>query len=349
MMLARRSRHAIAIQFTWKFPAGICCAACFLLAGCATTPATATRQQTPTTTLPAVSFAPAGPADHPAASTGCGAPAPIPLGTSANVFIPANPATSNGARTRMFRLHLPASYSAHIPTALVLVFHGAGGSAEAVDASSGFTPLAEREGFIAVYPQGLMVDEETLWASAGPVDAGIDEQTFITNLLDDLQRRLCVDPHRIFATGFSNGGAMTGYLACRLAGRIAAFAPASGNYYALPGGCHPSRPAPLVVFHGTADPIVPYDGLPSAESPDWPLLSIPNYLHNWAIRDGCTQGPTVFMRSGTITGQQWTGCLGSAIIVHYRDEGGGHSLPAQIGDVTAQEVIWRFFQTHPLP
>ena len=314
------------------------------LGGCAASVTAHPQQHATATPVPTTA-----PYDRLVASAGCGQAAPVAPGTSADVTIAADPAISNGQTTRLYRIHVPLGYAANAPTPLVLVFHGYGGTAASEDASSGFTPLAEREGFLVVYPQGLLINGSAFWASAGPVDEGIDETPFVTHLLDDVQRHYCVDPRRIFATGFSNGGGMTNFLACRLAGRIAAFAPASGNYYALPGGCHPSRPVPLVVFHGTADGIVPYDGIPAYESPDWPLPSIPEYLHDWALRDGCTAGPQIFLSGGGVTGERWTGCQGAATVVHYRAEGGGHGLPSAVGGHSPQQTIWAFFVAHPLP
>jgi poly(3-hydroxybutyrate) depolymerase len=94
------------------------------------------------------------------------------------------------------------------------------------------------------------------------IDYGIDDVQFTSNFLDSLQRTFCVDPERIYATGFSNGGGMTGFLACRLFGRITAFAPISGNFYNPPGGCNPERPVAILSFHGTAGPITFYNVLP---------------------------------------------------------------------------------------
>jgi polyhydroxybutyrate depolymerase len=284
------------------------------------------------------------------ATTGCGHSAPVAPGSSGDQSLAVDPAVSNGAHTRTYRLHVPLNYRADTPLPVVLAFHGYGGTAAGMEASSGFSALADLQGALAVYPQGLLFPDAQapFWASAGPVDAGIDDILFVSQVLDDLQRRLCVDAAHIYATGFSNGGGMTGYLACRLASRIAAFAPASGNFYALPGGCTPSRPAPILNFHGTADPVVPYDGIPAAQNPQWPLPSIPDWLQGWAARDGCASGPAVFLRAPGVTGEQWTGCRGDTAVIHYRLDGGGHTLPATLAGRATTDVIWQFFQAHPL-
>ena len=242
-------------------------------------------------------------------------------------------------------MHVPASYDPLHPYAVVLSFHGYGGHATDMDHASGFSQLADKQGFLAVYPQGLP-DGKTgipFWAHVGPIDYGIDEAQFVSTLLDTLQTRFCVDAQRIYATGFSNGGGMTNFLACRLAARIAAFAPISGNFYALPGGCHPGRPVPILDFHGTKDGVLPYMGIPLSKNAAWPLPPIPQWLQTWATRDGCTQGPTIFLRQTNVTGEQWSGCKGNATVIHYRIEGGGHTGPPLIHGQSSAEVIWNFF------
>lgn len=163
---------------------------------------------------------------------------------------------------------------------------------------------------------------------------------FVSDLLNALQASLCVDPHRIYATGFSSGAAMSDLLACKLAGRIAAFAPVEGAYFPV-AGCRPSRPAAILSFQGTGDPKVPYDTGDRSG-----LEAIPRWLHDWATRDGCTQGPSVFFRRADVTGERWTGCHAGAVLMHYRINGGSHAWPgAPQGTQTirATPLIWQFF------
>lgn len=292
-----------------------------------------------------------GPVNRPVPTTGCGKASPIALGSSVNVTIPVNPAVSEGYRTRVYRVHVPLRYDRNSPRAVVLVFHGYTGSAAGMETSTGFSRLADQQNFFAVYPQGLAnaATGKAFWASAGPIDFGVDDVLFVSNILDDLQSKFCIDSHRIFATGFSNGGGMSWLLSCRFAGRIAAFAPVSGNFYALPGGCRPGRPVAILDFHGTRDPLLPYNGIPISEEPAWPLPSIAQWLSDWASRNGCTRGPVIFLQESRVTGEQWSGCSRNASVVHYRVNGGGHAWPPTIDGRSGAEVIWNFFQDHPLP
>ena len=325
---------------------------CFALAGCAASVDHAASATHTSATSTATLAPPApDPRDHLVATTGCGKPAPVSPGTTGQRTIAADPAISEGATTRSYLVHVPESYQPAKALPVVLAFHGHGGDAAGMERGSGFSVLAEQQGFLAVYPQGLMdgTSGQPFWASAGPVDYGVDDIAYVTNLLNDLQSAFCVDAHRIYVTGFSNGGGMVGYLACRLASRIAAFAPASGNFYDIPGHCHPSRPAPILDFHGTADQVVAYAGIPASQSPDWPLPSIPAWLAAWAARDGCASGPTVFLRAAGVTREQWSVCQGNSAVVHYRLDGVGHSLPPIINGTATPLIMWSFFQAHPLP
>jgi polyhydroxybutyrate depolymerase len=289
--------------------------------------------------------------DYPVTTTGCGKIPPVAPGSSVNVTIAAHPAESLGYFSRTYRIHVPGNYNDTHALGVVLAFHGYGGSATGMEAGSGFSTLADRQDFLAIYPQGLP-DKQTnkpFWAEIGPIDFGVDDVLFVSDILNDVQQKYCVDAHRIYATGFSNGGGVTNLLACRLAGRIAAFAPLSANAYAIPGGCHPGRPVPLLNMHGTADPLLPYNGIPVSVNPNWPLPSLPVYMQTWAARDGCTHGPTIFLREPKVTGMQWTGCRGNVSVVHYRIEGGGHAWPPLINGQTPAEVMWQFFSHYPLP
>lgn len=231
----------------------------------------ANRYSPPTGTIPV---------NHPVMSTGCGKAALVAPGSSANVTIAAHPAEALGYSSRSYRIHVAKDYNDAHAVGVVLVFHGYGGNAAGMEAGSGFSTLADQRDFLAIYPQGLLDKQRNkpFWAEIGPIDFGVDDVLFVSNILNDVQQKYCVDARRIYATGFSNGGGITNLLACRLAGRIAAFAPLSANAYAIPGGCHPGRPVPLLNIHGSADPLLPYNGIPVSVNPDWPLPSLPVYM-----------------------------------------------------------------------
>ncbi|MFF1614961.1 alpha/beta hydrolase family esterase [Amycolatopsis sp. NPDC058278] len=250
---------------------------------------------------------------------------------------------TSGGLDREYTVHLPAGYQPWRPYPLVLSFHGHKRTSRYQEELSGFSALDA----IAVYPQGLIgTDGESAWTGA-PYSAAADDVLFTSDLLTALQRTLCVDPGRIFAAGKSNGGGFAGVLVCRLAGRIAAFAPVSGAFYPQGGACHPSRPVPVLDFHGTADTTIPYSGNPAKGLP-----AIPDWLAAWSTRDGCRPDPVSWTPVAGVVAQKWLGCA----LEHYRVEGAGHVWPSTRPDnnsatpavIDATPVIWRFFRSHPL-
>ena len=183
--------------------------------------------------------------DRQVASMGCGRRPGVRPGATARLTVAVAPASAAGAGHRSYWLHVPRSYSASRVMPLVLAFHGGGGTALGMERASGLSAEADRRGFLVAYPQGLAQDHGRAppgWDASGPADPfadGIDDGLYVSDMLTAIQASYCVDPARIWATGFSNGGSMVGYLACVLADRIAAFAPVEGVFFQIPGGCQP--------------------------------------------------------------------------------------------------------------
>jgi len=142
---------------------------------------------------------------------------------------------------RQFTVHVPQSYDSSKSTPLVLDFHGFYSSSEEQQQVSGFLPLAEREDFIVVFPQGYAgrkISESgapgrTVPASwnggalgCGPArDDGVDDVKFAREIVRVVAEEANIDSQRIYATGISNGGAMAGRLGCEAADLFAAVAP----------------------------------------------------------------------------------------------------------------------------
>lgn len=300
-----------------------------------------------------------GAVDRPVQTTGCSKGAPIEPGTSTTETM------QSGGISRTYLLHLPRGYTHTTRVAAVLIFHGSDPADPLLltnlEQNTDFSHLADQEHFIAVYPLATEIHTRILFLNIGPSrmrwntgsmdDPAVNDVLFISDLLNHLQATLCVDPQRIYATGFSSGGGMTGVLACLLAGRIAAFAPVSGSFFVTSAGCYPAHPVSLLEFHGTGDTKVPYTGSHAGGDV---LPSLPQWLRDWATRDGCSSGPTPFFTRSDVTGEQWTKCKDGSAIVHYRIAGGGHawpgsSMPGATQMIQATPLIWQFFQEHPLP
>ena len=159
--------------------------------------------------------------------------------------------------TRRYFLYVPASAHHGRAAPLVLVFHGGGGRAAGIAPHTGFSRLAEREGFVAVYPEGV----GGRWNDGRGYAATHDDVGFIRALLETLGRELGTDARRVYATGISNGAMFSYRLACDLPGAFAAVAPVAGAMPAdLVPSCAHTAPVSVIAFQGTADPLMPYAG-----------------------------------------------------------------------------------------
>lgn len=304
----------------------------------------------PLSSLAMSSYNPTVPIAHAIATTGCHQPTPLKTGGDTLIHL------TSGRLPRSYVVYLPDNYSNVSTHALVLNFHGYNGDAQIEQAMSRFNAVAAAHNFIVVYPNGSYGKHgKRGWNTGLHPTVRANDFLFVSNLLNQLQHNLCIQPTQIYATGLSNGGGFTNYLACNMADRIAAFAPVSGSYVTPFHDCHPARPVPIIEFHGTADPLVPYNGQPKRHEP--PVMT---WLAFWANKDGCQPSPQQTALSSQIIRFQWTGCRGGATIVHYRLIGGIHRWPAilfptgnqppsRTQPLDAANVIWQFFKQHPLP
>ena len=243
-----------------------------------------------------------------------------------------------GGATRSYRVHFPATGNGPYP--IVFSFHGLNSNAEQEERLSQFSALADRAGFIAVYPDGIGAK----WRFMGRSDADI---LFTMAIVEKLAADRPIDRRRIYATGISNGAQMAWRLACDRPSAFAAFGFVSGGYFKVCGT--PARP-PIILFHGTSDRLLPYDGRGM-------LMPVREFAIGWAEREGCSLASLgeVIYRRGDATGARWV-CRPGEEVELYTLQGKGHSwpgssMPAWITsqDVDATAVMWTFFQAHPQP
>jgi polyhydroxybutyrate depolymerase len=164
-----------------------------------------------------------------------------------------------GGVTRHYELFVPTSAKPHAP--LLVVMHGRGGSAHQVRTHSGFDVEAERLGVVVAYPDGIdhkWNDARQATLKTKKPAVGTDDVGFVLALVGDLAGRGLVDRDNVWVAGHSNGAFMALTLACVHAERFKGIAVVAGN---LPKtDCNLARPVQAIFFHGTADPLIPYEG-----------------------------------------------------------------------------------------
>jgi polyhydroxybutyrate depolymerase len=250
----------------------------------------------------------------------------------------------SGGRRRHAVIHVAAGTPVGAAVPVVLVLHGAGQTGARMESYSGMSAVADRKGFMAVYPSA--VTPHPFWNYYGDRHRP-DDVHFIRILIDHIEATRCVDRTRVYATGVSNGGGMAARLGCKLSTRLAAIAPVAGGYAHLPS-CRPA-PEPLSVLeiHGTADRTVPYWG----SGPDQ-KGSAQGFVREWAARDGCASKPKRRRPSAHVVRLDWAGCVPGIRVRHFKIEGGTHEWPGwpatgtppRASDgVSASWEVWRFF------
>ena len=289
---------------------------------------------------------------------------------------------------------VPPADADALPT--ILAFHGGGGNASGGrsvtcpdgdpddgDASDCLDGLGQDEGFLTVYPEGTsakLLRNRRTWNAGGGVGAfqcvsgracaeGVDDIAYVEAVLDDLDRWTSVDSRRIYATGLSNGGAMSYRVGRELSSRIAAIAPVgSGDQFGVATAAPPpERPVPVLHVHGTEDPCWSFEGGASACLQDDGRIKV-GVAETMALlraERGCadevlTEAIADTEEDGTTSRiDRSVGCVSDVELVTI--EGGGHTWPggnAYLGervvgrvarDFSANELMWEFFRAHPLP
>ncbi len=253
----------------------------------------------------------------------------------------------SGGINRTFLIHLAPSYG-NQPQALVINYHGYNNTAQRTAQRTNMGAVADRAGFILVFPQG--VDNPPSWNAGigafGPTGDADDVQ-FTRDLISYFEHNYCVEAHRIYVTGYSLGGGMAYRIACALSDQIAAFATVAGAFYRIPGGCNLSRPVPLLEIHGQADQFAPYNG-----NSYMGMSAVQAYLNFWLERDKCQLTNLVIFQKADVTGLEWPHCANGTVIQQYRISDGGHVWPGSnptlgIGynshTIDASALIWNFF------
>jgi polyhydroxybutyrate depolymerase len=275
----------------------------------------------------------------------------------------ANGTIVSSGQEREYLLYVPKSYDSAIPTPLVISMHAAALWPATQMETSQWNETADEHGFIVVYPSGRTLRgggsgvRPKVWHS-GP-ESTAEDVRFISELLNRLEATYNIDPTRIYANGFSNGGRMAFVLSCSLSHRIAAVGTVAAAQDQPWSSCADTLPIPMISFHGTADPLVLYEG----RGPSWlsprPFPSVRDWTANWARRNRCGPHPIESVVAVDVTRREYTDCAGDAAVVLYTVLEGGHTWPGGkpmpkwlVGTTTrsikATREMWAFFGEHRL-
>jgi polyhydroxybutyrate depolymerase len=274
-----------------------------------------------------------------------GAPAAMPCtGKPGQVRGKSNQSLTAAGLARTFVYYAPQNLDPNRPVPVVIVAHGWLMSGEQMFDITQYSQIADREGFIAVFPDGEP-------SSVGPWNVGQDacpsnllvlplatgdDQAFIDAMLDFAEADQCLDRKHVFLTGFSMGGYFANETGC-LRPDIAAVAPHSGGSHDL-SNC-PTLKKPVILFHGDKDGLIPVTCGKQARD-------------RWAARNGCsTEVESLAVTHGTC--EYSKGCPADAQVALCLFDGMDHGWAGGVGGAnafpdyqSASELGWDFFKTY---
>ena len=272
---------------------------------------------------------------------------------------------------REYIIHVPENLNQDSP--IVFVIHGYTGSAEGIAAYTGMNNIAEREGFIAVYPQGTIDSNGNTFFNVGYEfndDSPINDVSFIRELVRSISQEFNLKRKKAFATGMSNGGDMSYLLACTSSDLFKAVAPVAGVLMkGLKDSCELTSPVPIFEIHGTADKISLFEGDLNNEGGWGAYYDLPSTIDFFAERYQLTNKSVKQMTSkesgadyDIFFERHWSDDLEEEVWM-YRIEDGRHVWPGiklnwwdnplawfYFGsgneDINASEEVWAFFKKY---
>ena len=259
---------------------------------------------------------------------------------------------------RPYDVFVPSSGDGSAPLPLVMLLHGYGATGVVQDEYFGLQQLAEERGFLYVHPEGTTDStDRQFWnatdACCDDFGSGIDDSAYLLDVITQIEAEYKVDANRIFVVGHSNGGYMSYRMACDHADVIAAIVSLAGATFADPSRCAPTAPVSVLEIHGTADPVVGFEG--GTREGQAPFPSVKTTVTTWAGYDGCGAEPvpsaTTLDLVSDLDGEETTvqsfpDCPPGVGVELWTMNGGEH-VPNLSNDFTPSVIDFLF--AHPKP
>ena len=271
---------------------------------------------------------------------------------------------------RDYWLHIPANYNSQKETALVVVVHGAFSTALKMERESGFSEVADREGFLVAYPSGsyglfgLFQHWNAGHCCGKAADDSINDVGFLDTVIDDISQRFTVDSGQIYMVGFSNGGMLTYRFAAERTHRLAAAASLAATLGGRPSSKSPlwitpppSEPLPIIIFHARDDEVVPYHGgISPRKGGEREYISVAESVDFWIENNHCRkEAIEERLYGGRVTRTSWADSQGENTVILYSIDNWGHKWPGRyltgkldknddFRAFNAADLIWEFFR-----
>jgi poly(hydroxyalkanoate) depolymerase family esterase len=249
------------------------------------------------------------------------------------------------------RLYVPEGLEG--PAPLVVVLHGCTQDAAVYDHGSGWSTLADRHGFILLYPEQQRANNPMLcfnWFSPADTKRGGGEAASIRAMIDAVGRNHEVDPARIFVTGLSAGGAMAAAILAAYPDVFAAGAIIAGVAYGCADGVSEAFDCMGGRGQADADSLAASVRRASPHKGPWPRVQVwqgsadhtvapgnaDALVRQWAALHGLSAStPDRTDEAAGHRRRTWTGADGAAAVEEYRIAGMAHGVPLASGGAEA--------------
>ncbi|MGC6509772.1 MAG: alpha/beta hydrolase family esterase [Myxococcota bacterium] len=254
---------------------------------------------------------------------------------------------------RDYWLHIPSGLPESAP--LWIVMHGYSDGAESMMNWSNLNTLADEKKFAVAYPQGTIDDNGFAFFNVGYAFHGnqtVDDLDFIRVLISELQSEYRLSADNVFATGLSNGGDMSYYLACEASDVFQAIAPVAGTMMShIFDNCSPDESIPVFEIHGTEDDVTLWDGDLTNQYGWGSYMDTDSVMAFWAAHNNLEEQSSVMLEDTTagdgsvVRFERYYSGESPIEVWLYAVEGGGHDWPGIWGnmDIDSGAEIWGFF------
>ena len=271
---------------------------------------------------------------------------------------------------REYYIYRPAGNHTY-PLPTLFAFHGHGGTARGMDKfTGGISELADKEGFLLVFPDGI----KRSWLDGREANGKPprDDVKFISSLIDHLVTSKLADSHRVYVCGMSNGGFFSQYLALKIPDKLAGMVSVGASLATVHDNLKSGKPIPMMYILGTRDPLVPWDGgkigFKRSFEDRGQCVPAPRAISYWLENNGLTSSSqsteqvpnTDKSDRSTVKRTVYSNGSARSDMVVYQVDGGGHTWPGGqqylpafvIGrtnrDINANEAIWDFLKGHQI-